>query len=242
MGAAATGGLLDMKECSCAMSVPSRAWALNRWKLHQAPEEQPGARIRLNLYDLFGTTSTQMLNEYLRPLNAGVFHCGVEVYGLEWSFGSSPQQIPEWHPVFGDTPSVSGVYKYYPRTCMDHTYCETIDLGRTTKSQGLVLRHLRAMRHEWLADEYDLLERNCCHFSVEFCRRLGATSIPEKVLMAPKVGKACRDCLQCKQDSCWKPSDQSRSCQCHCPCTTLSPTLLACNGKKVAVDENRVND
>lgn len=130
----------------------------------------------------------------------GVFHCGVEVCGVEWSYGGERQQSHEWHPVFGESPIDSGVYRYKPKSSCFHNFAQSIDLGRTAKPTGLVLRHLRAMRHEWLADEYDALEHNCCHFSMEFCNRLGM-EVPNKVLTIPQLGKALRDLILCKEDS-----------------------------------------
>lgn len=239
MGAVAAGWLPDIEGCSaCGRSPSSRKWVSSRWKFSQADEEQmPSAVVRLNLYDLCGSSTARMLNQLLLPFNAGMFHCGVEVYGLEWSYGCTAQEIPEWHPVYGDTPSDSGVYKYHPRSCTDHRFCETIDLGRISKSQGLVLRHLRAMRHEWVADEYDLLEHNCCHFSVEFCRRLGVAGIPDKLLVAPKAGKACKDCLECRQDcSCRQECAQPKPpCQAQCPfAKAISPALASASAEAVA--------
>eukprot|EP00932_Pfiesteria_piscicida_P000360 SRR837773.10350.p1 GENE.SRR837773.10350~~SRR837773.10350.p1 ORF type:complete len:175 (+),score=11.87 SRR837773.10350:72-527(+) len=149
------------------------------------------------------------MNQLLKPVGAGLFHCGVEIYGLEWSYGCGRLGIPEWHPVYGDTPESSGVYKYMPRDCDDHYFVESFDLGRTDRLQGVVLRHLRAMRHEWLADEYDVLDHNCCHFAVELCWRLGAAQLPEKILRLPRCGKACHDTISCKVLPCIPAPDSA---------------------------------
>merc|ERR1719229_582486 len=53
----------------------------------------------------------------LRPFGTGVFHCGVEVFGKEWSFRG--------------TEVGTGVFWCLPQNCSAHTYVETVYMGYT---------------------------------------------------------------------------------------------------------------
>merc|ERR1719223_1442038 len=78
--------------------------------MYAVPETSPP--VMLNLYNLGGLPGSCTLNKLLSPLDMGVFHCGVEVCGVEWSYGGERQRTHEWHPVFGESPIASGVYRY----------------------------------------------------------------------------------------------------------------------------------
>lgn len=47
---------------------------------------------------------------------------------------------------------------------------------------------LEAMRHDWRGPDYDLLKRNCTHFSDEFCHRLGLGRVPKWVMNLSAAG------------------------------------------------------
>merc|ERR1719282_274777 len=49
------------------------------------------------------------------------------------------------------------------------------------------------MSKKWLGEDYDLLRKNCCHFSNEFAKRLGVGPIPNWVLNLAGAGATCQD-------------------------------------------------
>mmetsp|Transcript_123293 Transcript_123293/g.356253 ORF Transcript_123293/g.356253 Transcript_123293/m.356253 type:complete len:241 (-) Transcript_123293:39-761(-) len=132
------------------------------------------APVVVNVYDIGENGSGLLLNELLGPFGTGVFHCGVEVYGQEWSFSS-----------IGDgflSASMTGVFSSLPRKCVGHLYRKSVPMGRTTMFKDGVDELIRLMAREWPVNGYDLLRRNCCHFSNELCLELGVGPIPQWIL------------------------------------------------------------
>merc|ERR1712048_431720 len=106
----------------------------------------------------------QVNHALMQTVGVGAFHCGVEVYAQEWSFGG------------GKGP---GIFSNCPRQNHEHIYKESIRMGVTSMSRQEVGNLINQLREHWVSSEYDLLYRNCCHFSNTFCRQLGVGPIPE---------------------------------------------------------------
>jgi len=132
-------------------------------------------QVYLHVYDLGTSGEGQALNSVLKALGTGAFHCGVEVYGKEWSFRGR---------ICGGT----GVFSSRPRCCINHTYNETVHMGDTCLSPSEVSRLLGSLQREWAGQSYDTLRHNCCHFSDSFCRHLGVGSIPGWVTNLAQAG------------------------------------------------------
>lgn len=140
-----------------------------------------GLVVCLNVYDVSQQENIQMLNSVLAhessPLKfGGVFHAGVEVNGLEWSFGMS----------FSETKP--GVACNKPRAHSQHHFRETVRIGSTTLSAEWVGAIISTLLEEYPGQDYDILRRNCCHFADDFCRRLGVGGIPGWVHRLARVG------------------------------------------------------
>mmetsp|Transcript_71585 Transcript_71585/g.221376 ORF Transcript_71585/g.221376 Transcript_71585/m.221376 type:complete len:168 (+) Transcript_71585:40-543(+) len=108
----------------------------------------------------------QALNTLLRPLGTGIYHCGVAVYGVEWSYSDT------------ETGHGDGIFSCEPQKCPDHSFAETVPLGGCVASEREVLWIVKVMKSSWTADAYDLLRRNCCHFCEELCTRLQVDEVP----------------------------------------------------------------
>jgi len=136
--------------------------------------------VTLHIYDI-GTSAGPMVNNFLKPLGTGAFHCGVEVHGWEWSYSdvSNPKD-----------PAMTGIFSCRPRHCEGHRYYETVELGLTRTSELEVVRLLTLLEKGWPISEYDLLSHNCCHFADEFSRRLGVGGIPPGVMSLASAGAA----------------------------------------------------
>jgi len=151
----------------------SRASSCQVVQKRQAP-----VQVMLHVYDIGTGGGGRAINQLLRPLGTGIFHCGVEVYGQEWSYSDTT------------TGDGDGVFCSKPRMCNGHSYSESVSMGRTTTPESEVLQLVGMLKKDWRVSAYDLLAHNCCHFSNEFCQRLGVGSIPAWVVNLAGAG-AC---------------------------------------------------
>eukprot|EP00931_Biecheleriopsis_adriatica_P040856 TRINITY_DN23400_c0_g1_i1.p1 TRINITY_DN23400_c0_g1~~TRINITY_DN23400_c0_g1_i1.p1 ORF type:complete len:180 (-),score=28.47 TRINITY_DN23400_c0_g1_i1:236-748(-) len=120
--------------------------------------------VILHIYDVTGHEVVTGVNEKLRLLGTGAFHGAVEVYGQEWSFGYCEEG--------------TGVFSCPPRGCSAHSFRESVSMGETSKTETEVFEIIAQFENEWPGSGYDLLRRNCCSFSDEFCVQLGVGHIP----------------------------------------------------------------
>merc|ERR1719330_434759 len=101
------------------------------------------APVTLHCYDFLSSGEGQVLNGILRQFGTGAFHCGVEVYGKEWSFR-------------GGRPGESGVFFISPRTAAG-AYREPIAMGSTRMSEKEIGVLIGGLMRQWPSDRYDLL-------------------------------------------------------------------------------------
>jgi len=158
----------------------------------QTPQSASRQDILLNVYDVSQEEQVQKLNRLLAHQNSplkfgGVFHVGVEIDGLEWSYGCSTVE------------SIPGVSCTLPRTHPQHHFRETIGGRRTQLSPEDIGDIISQMIEEYPGDDYDLLRRNCCHFADDFCQRLGVSRIPGWVHRLARVGAHLDGALQVAQ-------------------------------------------
>lgn len=131
--------------------------------------------VKLVVYDLDGSAEIFVLNQLLRPLGTGIFHCGVQVLGQEWSFRGGRREG-------------SGVFSCVPGTCAGLVPRETVKLGNVLLPEGKVASILEQMKHQWPSRGYDMLRRNCSHFCDDFCQRLGVGTLPQWVKNMASTG------------------------------------------------------
>ncbi|CAG2163469.1 unnamed protein product [Oppiella nova] len=127
--------------------------------------------VILHVYDL------SRINEWINLLSQdmGVYHTGTEVYGKEYSFGGHPYDLSG---IFITTPkdieslSVNNVFKYK----------ESKAIGYTELSEEKVQQIVTEMgRKGFKGKDYNLIQKNCNHFSDEFCKRLCGNGIPKEI-------------------------------------------------------------
>merc|ERR1711879_652081 len=87
----------------------------------------------------------------------------------------------------------SGVFTCLPRQCEAHSYRESIAMGKTSLSNRDVEKVLVKLCTDWRGSDYDLLHKNCCHFSQELCRQLGVDEVPPWVMSLAGAGAAVDD-------------------------------------------------
>merc|ERR1719517_342118 len=104
----------------------------------QEPEPEP---VILHIYDL-GKTG-RFLNRILRPLDLGMFHCGVEVYNWEWSYSETP-----------DASTGSGVFSCQPGHCGNYSHVGIVSMGKTRSSESDVRRFIVNLTARWASTDY----------------------------------------------------------------------------------------
>jgi hypothetical protein len=55
-------------------------------------------------------------------------------------------------------------------------------------SRSAIMDLISILKREWVVHEYHTLRRNCCHFSNDFCQRLGVGDIPAWVMNLAGAG------------------------------------------------------
>jgi len=128
--------------------------------------------VMLHIYDVTQQSSVQWLNTVFAneksPMKfGGIFHVGVEVHGVEYSFGYAQEG--------------SGICWNMPKQSAYHHFRETVEMGM---SQMTVLEFgqvIKEVKSEYRGDEYNLLTKNCCHFADDICQRLKLGKIPSWV-------------------------------------------------------------
>mmetsp|Transcript_72650 Transcript_72650/g.135753 ORF Transcript_72650/g.135753 Transcript_72650/m.135753 type:complete len:622 (+) Transcript_72650:92-1957(+) len=143
--------------------------------------------VCLHIYDVSQKAAIQRLNgllanKFLPVKLGGVFHAGVEVDGVEWSFG---------HTAEGTGVSSTERPKNHPH----HHFRQTVHLPSTTLSRREINRVISELMDEYQGREYSVLRKNCCHFADDFCQRLGVGRMPGWVYRLARLG-ARIDCVQ----------------------------------------------
>eukprot|EP00428_Durinskia_dybowskii_P038418 CAMPEP_0170262752 /NCGR_PEP_ID=MMETSP0116_2-20130129/31260_1 /TAXON_ID=400756 /ORGANISM="Durinskia baltica, Strain CSIRO CS-38" /LENGTH=462 /DNA_ID=CAMNT_0010513823 /DNA_START=44 /DNA_END=1428 /DNA_ORIENTATION=- len=179
-------GLATAAGCFC---LPLGRYSPTSAKPQIRESGQSGQPVFVHIYDVSLEESVQTLNKVLAnrfsPLKlGGIFHAGIEVGGMEWSFG------------YSDHDSVPGICCHEPRGHPDHRYRQSIQLKRTRLSQHEVAALIGQLIQEYPGSSYDLLRRNCCHFADDFAQRLGAGRLPAWVQRLARIGAAADGALQ----------------------------------------------
>lgn len=167
------GGLLRTAMLPCSPGSPGAP--------QKSANGPAGFPVLLQIYDVSQEQSIQRVNRVLAhrlsPLKfGGVFHAGVEVNGLEWSFGLTPSvEYP-------------GVTSVKPMTHPQHHFRQSVGMGLTKLSGESIKAIIAEMVVEYPGPSYDLLRRNCCNFADDFCQRLGLGRIPGWVHRLARMG------------------------------------------------------
>lgn len=124
-----------------------------------------GNEVLLNVYDLGERESMRKINTASAAIGGGVYHAGVEIFGVEFAYGATE--------ITG-----TGVTKCYPRCHPGHTYRSTVMMGQTKFSEFKVNKIMERLVDEWQGNEYHFIRKNCLDFSNALCQELGVGKIP----------------------------------------------------------------
>lgn len=129
-------------------------------------------QVVLNVYDL------TPVNSYTYWVGFGIFHSGIEVHGKEYGFGAH------------DFP-VSGVFEVEPRSCPGFIYRSSILLGRINMPPSEFRTFIECTASEYHGDTYNLISKNCNHFTDDIAWRLTGKHIPGWVNRLARLGALC---------------------------------------------------
>jgi hypothetical protein len=119
-------------------------------------------KVKVSIYDLVGSST----NALLTSVAGGVFHVGIEVADVEWSYGYCD--------------CGSGVFAVASTKCTLGPLREQVLLGETKLRADEIIRILHKLRMEWVGPDYNVMSRNCVFFSKAFLRELNPKlQIPE---------------------------------------------------------------
>jgi hypothetical protein len=138
----------------------------------------PPNTVMLNVYDLH--SSIAGLNDFFQDrFSGGLYHVGVEVYGLEFMYSAGDHGLNARQPCCSpDSESESGILRHCPKQHSVHSFKRSIDMGLTKLSMRSVFSLTDEMGTEWSKTAYHVLNKNCISFANSFCIALGCGSIP----------------------------------------------------------------
>ena len=134
--------------------------------------EPVGPLVTLNVYDLadigLGVDIGDALGAFNKHLlgtwQVGVFHAGVEISGVEYSFGYCERG--------------TGVYSCEPRGAYGAKFRTKIEMGRAGPEVSVIEQRLSRLVRIWSGASYAIVSRNCCHFCDALCLELGVGAVP----------------------------------------------------------------
>ncbi|KAG6394991.1 hypothetical protein SASPL_145582 [Salvia splendens] len=139
----------------------------------QKNSDKSQAPLYLNVYDL------TPINNYLYWVGCGVIHSGIEVSLA----GFGAHEYP-----------TSGVFEVEPRGCPGFLFRHAIHLGSTDMSHSEFRSFMEHLSNDYHGDTYNLISKNCNHFTDEVCQRLTGKFIPGWVNRLARMGSFC-NCL-----------------------------------------------
>lgn len=140
----------------------------------------------LNVYDLGRSSSSShnniapwlisIFNDYSH--GGGIFHCGLQVYDIEWSYGYNNDDADC---------ATTGVYGLEPRSNSMHRYRESIPLGKTKKSPSEVSIIILSLMEKWIGADYHFIRKNCISFCVALASELQVNTLPKYITNLPDL-------------------------------------------------------
>ena len=141
-------------------------------------------RIKINVYRL--NTDSRLVQTAEAMFGAKMYHSGVEIDGVEYAFGAGGGLGPR---------RATGVWAQPPRKPMvvGAKFAKTIVMGLSAPfSLEEFVREVSAAP-EWQRSEYDMLTRNCHHFTAAVCAHVGVGAPPAWLnALAEAAEKAAR--------------------------------------------------
>lgn len=101
------------------------------------------------------------MNNYIQALGIGIYHCGIEVYGVEYGYGGHPFPF-------------SGIFEMSPRDSEElgetFRFKETIEIGKTDFNKAEIEQIVVLLGRDFRGIDYHLMNKNCNSFSSKFSK------------------------------------------------------------------------
>jgi len=150
--------------------------AADRKSSRAASQQQKEFAVYCNVYDL------HTMNEHLFPLGLGIYHSAIEINGREWSYGGNSDY------------EGTGIF-YNPARSLDFNLRETILIGTVLLNSEQFLEIIRQFNSMFIANQYDMIYKNCNSFTNDFAKALVGRGIPNWVNRMAFLGRMCSCCV-----------------------------------------------
>ncbi|KAI8137350.1 PPPDE putative peptidase domain-containing protein [Fennellomyces sp. T-0311] len=144
------------------------------WKSRISSQNTDKLKVLINVYDMLEPSA---LTNIGYALGVGIYHSGIEVGGREYCFGGHEYE------------NLTGVFAVEPKIGPPGVlYKQSIPMGYTDLSEHEIAQILQTISHEFGGTTYNLLTRNCNHFTDDLCKRLTGKAAPGWINRAAKLG------------------------------------------------------
>jgi len=145
--------------------------------------------VELLLYDITSGKS-EVFSSLLTGKNfEAIYHSSILVHGKEfWYGGNIFMSKPPMSQHFGPTLEKSGKMKMQPSTYLPELMC--VHLGYTLMTLDEIIEYQQAeggMAAKFTRTDYDVLTRNCNHYSNELAQVLCGNGIPDAITSQPQL-------------------------------------------------------
>ncbi|EGS18724.1 uncharacterized protein CTHT_0053320 [Thermochaetoides thermophila DSM 1495] len=143
-------------------------------RTHRSTLSLQKTEIIINVYDLL---PPGRLSSVLWTLGTSLLHSGVVINGKEYAYGGH------------NRPGITGVYWTRPKTEPPggHFRCEILH-GFTIAAPHEIERIIQEVSEEFLGPSYNLLTKNCNHFTSYLCQKLTGRPGPAWLNRAASIG------------------------------------------------------
>lgn len=139
-------------------------------------ERVPKTQVLINVYDLL---PPGRLSSVLWTLGSSLLHTGVVIKEREYAYGGHDQQ------------GLTGVYWTQPRTePTGATFKIELLHGFTMRTDEEIAAAIQQVSEEYLGPSYNLLSKNCNHFTNALCQKLTGQPAPAWLNRAAGIGIA----------------------------------------------------
>lgn len=137
--------------------------------------------VFLNVYDI------TPVNDYTYWLGLGAYHSGIEVHEVEYAYGAHEY-------------SSTGIFEGEPKQCEGEgfRFRKAILIGWTELGPQEVRKVMEELAVEYKGNAYNLITKNCNHFSNDACIRLTNNPIPSWVNRLARIGLLCNCVIPAK--------------------------------------------
>jgi hypothetical protein len=112
--------------------------------------------IRASVYHLGTDTLNSFINLFTDK--TGIYHVGIEMLGVEWSYGYCEEGC--------------GIFAVEPGKCSLGPFKESVHLGRSQLDVDKIIKVLHELSLNWIGRDYDIANKNCVVFSSDLLNKI----------------------------------------------------------------------